>query len=433
MEHPHFERALRAGLFPHAPQHPDDIVRERVPFGCSRQIDGIAFEALWDAYLHTLKNPPDAAERTAPDHIVGLSLEADTAERVGQFENAQVIEYQGAAVPDAIFAMPRLRIVELVDNGIAALPAALAQASNTLEGLRLVNQGRLADLSLLAKLPYLQAIRLSNPIALTDHAPLVDLPRLTHLQLEAYDYSAGAADLARLTGLRSLQISWSERRQAASATILENMAELRALELDHAELGKAPIPRIEQLEALCLTSIEAWAPIFEAASRLEVLDLSHAYTDVLPPDLGALRTLKALNLHHAKVEDHTDFAPLGALTDLKVLWMGHGRARTAPDVLAGMALEQIDLGRRISQIEALRGHATLREANLEGVLDADHAVEIVMSMPALERVKLCRFVPAAALVDHPSLRYISGAKQDGLEGDDRVVLHGDDTWVLANC
>lgn len=74
MEHPHFERALRAGLFPHAPLHPDDIVRKRLPFGCSRQIDGIAFEALWDACRHTLQSPSDAADGTAPDHTVGLSL-----------------------------------------------------------------------------------------------------------------------------------------------------------------------------------------------------------------------------------------------------------------------------------------------------------------------------------------------------------------------
>ena len=74
-------------------------------------------------------------------------------------------------------------------------------------------------------------------------------------------------------------------------------------------------------------------------------------------------------------------------------------------------LRQINLaGHRITEISALRGLPALRCADLAGVKDEAHLVDVVMSLPALERVNVASHIDILKLIVDP------GADPDAVAG-----------------
>ncbi len=386
-------------------------------------------------------SPGDRRSLTPEDLPGVVTLDvgfSDPLAKLTELPNLQRVNYtlgDTATLPDTVARLPRLRMLQLTQgrradlgpNPLSAIPETLRHASR-LEALDLELLHALTDISLLVDLPKLRHVRLYNTTALRDYAGLHELPRLQSLTLESIDLDRAADVLPTLTGLTTLDLKSSLRRSTVPllAETLAGMPALRGLSLRSGTLGDG-LPPLTELRQLNLYSIDELPPgLLATATSLEVLSLEFWCEAALPDGIDALTELRALDLSFSSLTDDTDAGALTALTHLEILDLSQQQALTrVPEAVGALPrLRQLSLaGHRIRDISALRGHPSLSSADLSGVQDQAHLVDVVMSMPALERVEVSKAIDINPLADHPTLRFVTSGGVSAATAGERFDVH----------
>lgn len=370
-------------------------------------------------------------------HRAGVvTLSRITRAKLGQLEGlpglqrVSFTDEKTTVLPKEVTTLEGLRVLELnLTRKFKKLHKNLGLATG-LEALLLINLHNLTDISILTHLPKLSHVVFSNTIKLKDYTPLQQLPNLRHLTLESLDLDDAAPVAATLSDLTTLDLKSSayfERTFPAVVTLIESLPRLTALGLAGADLSFGALPPLDHIEQLDLYGTDSLAPgMFSRAANLKALSMQFYRGDALPEDLGRLGSLEVLDLSFARtLSDEADLSALGALSSLQYLDLSQMKSlRRVPSAVSSLtALRQINLaGETIKEISALRGLPALRCANLQAVRDEAHLVEVVMSLPALERIEVASHIDIRKLADHPSLKFIMGTKPDPASVADRFDL-----------
>jgi Leucine-rich repeat (LRR) protein len=415
-----FADVLRQDLFHYYPDTYAELqATPSLPYGVRTQTDNLSIAALIAD-----GSEPDMDDLSKKHHSGVVCLDRitrATLDRLQGLPNLQRIGFtdeKTSVLPREITTLPSLRLLELnLNRKFKKLHKNLGLAGG-LEALLLTNLHNLTDISILASLPKLAHIAFYNTIKLEDYTPLQQLPQLRHLELLSLDLELAAPVVGTLTDLTTLDVKSSayfERTFAVLISLIESLPSLTALGLGSADLSLGTLPPLDHIEQLNLDGVETYpSGLFAQARSLRSLTMQFYESDALPQDLGKLASLEALDLSFAKtLHNDTDFTPLAELVNLQHLDLSQLKVLTRlPDAVGTLStLRQINLaGHRLQEISALRGLPELRCANLQGVKDEAHLVDVVMSLPALERVEVAHSIDIRKLADHPSLKLILGTK-----------------------
>ena len=265
----------------------------------------------------------------------------------------------------------------------ATLPAPLAAAATALRALRLFGGSAITDLAPLAQLPALENLQLSGAQTLTDLAPMTGRP----LRLISLFQLPALCDLSALRGAPLEVLHLQRCEQLQDLALLVDLPTLRRLTLRRLGVPLAP-PALPALAALEELSIDA------------TLLGSDGLRNLAP-----LKQLHTLALGGALLPT----TPMVTLPQLRHLRLTGTTAPPPLDRLAAVApqLELLELHRTdTTDISALPGFTTLKALRLTE--PALHNLQPLAQMTALEQVHLSPHDEAdlSPLLSMPQLKTI---------------------------
>lgn len=423
-----FDTHLRSTMFSYYPDTFAELLESpSLPMGVVASPERLTLQELIDECgepdMHTL-----SAEHRAG--VVSLrKITRANLVRLQGLPNLRRVAYsdeKSAVLPKEVATLPHLRVLELnLTRKFKKLHKNLALATN-LEALLMINLQNLTDVGALASLPKLTHVTFSNTVKLRDYSPLQSLAQLRHLALHSLDLTL-AAPTAQTLQLTELDLKGSVFYKScfpALAALIESQPSLTGLGLAGAVLDHGALPSLDHLQQLNLDGVSRHSEgMFSRARGLKSLSMQFYEAEALPAGFEALSELEALDLSFSKaLQGDAGLSSLASLSKLQHLDLSQARqlSRLPESVASLRALRQINLGgSQTQEVSALRGLPALRCANLSGVKDAPHLVDVVMSLPALERVEVAPHIDISALAEHPSLKLILGTRPDPAAVSDR--------------
>jgi len=343
---------------------------------------------------------------------------------VAGFPNLQRVtwsETKGVTLPKEIAALPTLRVLGISGNQYKALPRSLRHATR-LSGLLLTGLTRLRSLSGLEQLIALEHLQMYNLVKLNDFSQILELPRLRAVSVVSMNLRQMCPVLAQLEVLERLDLSSSATFDVDYLTaLLQAHPGLEELGLKNALLEHEPPPNLPSLRVLSLSGARRLPSDFlTGMPSLEVLDLSWPGPE-LPASLGSLARLQSLDIGMGKYTAKTDFSVLTQLTRLRDLhFMTHlERLPEAVGAIESLRHLQIGVCHELRDVSALRSHPNLEVLDLGGFSDSEQLIDVAMTLPKLEYLRVKQRTDITRLADHPSLKVILGQH---LESDDMAAL-----------
>jgi Leucine-rich repeat (LRR) protein len=323
-----------------------------------------------------------------PERVVELALHS-IPDEVYRLPNLEVLELHGArleSLPDRLAEIPKLRELNLANNQFTEVPQVLGRIP-TLRSVNLAGNP-FQDLKGIGALRSLTSLKLSNSPSdkLTLHPELFTLLGLEELNLHAFRYAEVPRELAQLTALRVLALSSGSFQDlphelAALVRLERLMLPWGQLETVPAVLAEMPALRellcgtprngTDVLSKLSLTGLwlsggrEQWAKSAgRLAETLTRLHLSGCELAHVPDFVCELRTLEKLDLSNNKlVTLPPAFATLSALRDLT---LSKNLFTTLPDALAGLSgLRSLEIND--CPLEQLSGHVLAKLTDLRSL------------------------------------------------------------------
>ena len=244
------------------------------------------------------------------------------------------------------------------------------------------------QLGLIAKLPGLKTLDLSNTTKVSDLSSLAELTTLQELNLNC----PRVHDLKPLAGLTALQKLNLSRAKVSDISLLEGLTALQELNLcltkvrdlkplagltalQKLDLSKIKVSDISPLQGLTalqeLNLVGTWVrDVSPLAGLIALQDLSLRETAVNDIDpLNELTALQSLNLCKTRVNNAT---PLNGLTALQELDLSHTQVSDVGPLRKLFALQRLYLNRTaVSNIDSLNELTALQNLDLRGTVVND--------------------------------------------------------------
>jgi Leucine-rich repeat (LRR) protein len=282
---------------------------------------------------------------------------------------------------------------------------------------------QVSDVTPLAGLTALQHLSLFDT-QVSDVAPLAELTALQYLAL----FGTGVSDVAPLAGLTALRRLDLGRTRVSNVAPLAGLTALQHLDLSGTGMSDvAPLAGLTALQHLSLSRTQ----VSDVAPLAGLTALQHLYlggtqvSDVAP--LAGLTALQHLSLGRTRV---SNVAPLAGLTALQHLWLNSTDLRDVAPLAGLTALQHLDLrGAQVSDVAPLAGLTALQHLDLRGAQVSD--VAPLAGLTALQHLDLrgtpVRDVAPLAVVD--ALRTLR--LPDDFAGDLSAFEHRDQLEILG--
>lgn len=424
------EHGLNDELLEHVKQDPDATVDAWLKHSLVEPISKVTFSELVQSLLNHYKGAAvtrlqalrDAVEavRAAvsgdPLKVTQLDLSEKGLRALPDFlsdcENLEVLtlrKNEFAAIPAVLRTMKKLRELDLFYNGLntSALPAWLSELPLTKLDLRINTGGGLAPV--LCTLERLQELRLPEVDSLP--ASIGALSALRTLEvgevkglieeggvgrleaLEELDLGRLKAPLpADIGGLKSLRLFKFEVTPIQGFALPASIAKLKALRTLHvgASTLTDALCELDALEELKASGNEAGLPERLGALRsLRKLDLNYARMTSLPDSFGDLQNLEHLNLESSDLKTLPD--SFARLTRLRFLNLGTRTETEIGELLCGfenlefLALNTLSIHTLRGSMAGLRNLTTLKVYSSNEV-DPTPFLAFVHDLPALKKL-----------------------------------------------
>lgn len=400
--------------------------RERpdFPFYTSEIVDGLSLDDLLygTSYLNALEPSDYESVVGFEEHVVHLGVDKARAGAIASYPNVQKVTYKdlkSSVFPKELVEWPALRVLKLDDLRKFRTFHKNVRGLTQVESLEINFLQNITDISALTMLEGLRHLYLYNTYKLRDFAPLAEMPFLQHVHcnyLSLSDALEPLCQLKQLTGLELTSCAYYEESYQYVRQLLESLPALKALGLISADLNGHSMPSLSSIEELDLESTENLPDDFLAeAHQLKALGLAHCKWNELPKHMGGLGNLETLDLSFCKeLTDESDFSGLEGLSSLQyVKWSHHSLTKLPKECAAWKQLKQLEIcSASLKDVSSIAGLPHLERADFSYLGDGQHVIDLIMSLPNLQKVAVCRGFDLLALTDHPSLRMVQQSEPD---------------------
>jgi Leucine-rich repeat (LRR) protein len=207
-------------------------------------------------------------------------------------------------LPEGIFRLPNIKIIEIVDNNTdIVIPELTTSYTSSLEELKIIHSLVEKIPRSIGKLSNLTKLDLESNNIETIPESLWDLSKLTYLNLGTNQINNISGSIGKLLNLTYLNLSGNEFEHLPESIV--HLQKLTEFMINFGILSDLPdsIGNLSNLERLYIsgTNLTELPQSIGDLLNLEILDINYSNLKSLPESIGNLSSLKFLDIRHNRL------------------------------------------------------------------------------------------------------------------------------------